>query len=62
MKRLIMVLVLVCFVLSSSVNLYAKDLNIAFADKLKIVFEYNKAKKLNEELEKENEKAKKNST
>jgi len=50
-------LMVAMFLMTSCVLLHAEQ-KIAFADKLKVLFEYKKSKELNERLEKENQQAK----
>ncbi|MDD5438806.1 MAG: OmpH family outer membrane protein [Candidatus Omnitrophica bacterium] len=58
MKRIVIaVMVIGVFTLGLIANSWAKELNIAFADKMKILFEYKKTKDLNQELEKESQEA-----
>lgn len=60
MKRNLFLLFVVTIILAFGITAdsFAKDLKIGFADKLQILFEYKKAKELNEALEKENQAAK----
>lgn len=59
MKKIILLALVAVLVLGQAAGSFAEGLKIGFADKLKILFEYKKAKELNEALEKENEEAKK---
>lgn len=58
MKKILLISVVTILMFAGATDLFAKELRIGFADKLKILFEYKKAKELNEALEKENEDAK----
>jgi len=57
MKKFLLMLVVVSFVFSLAISSWAKEMKVGYADKLRILFEYNKAKQLNDELEKENQNA-----
>lgn len=58
MKKVLIATLAALFAFGLVSNCWANELKIAFADKLKILFEYKKAKDLNESLEKENAAAK----
>ncbi len=58
MKRNLSLVIIILLVFGLMSNSWAKELKIGFADKLKILFEYEQAKELNKTLEKENENAK----
>ncbi len=58
MKKIILLALVAILTFGIATDSLAGELKIGFADKLKILFEYKKAKELNEALEKENENAK----
>jgi len=58
MKKHVSILLVLAFVFSLVANAWAVEMKIGFADKLRILFEYKKAKELNAELETENQAAK----
>ncbi|NQT22842.1 MAG: OmpH family outer membrane protein [Candidatus Omnitrophica bacterium] len=58
MKKLLLLVIAAAFVFSLLANSWAVEMKMGFADKLRILFEYKKAKDLNAELENENQVAK----
>lgn len=58
MKKILLLALIAIFMIGFTIDSWAKEMKIGFADKLKILFEYKKSKELNEDLEKENQKAK----
>jgi len=58
MKRSMLVIFLLCVMGSSLLDAHAGQMKIGFADKMKILFEYEKTKELNQKLEKESNNAK----
>ena len=58
MKKILLLGIITILAFTVATNSLAEGLKIGFADKLKILFEYKKAKELNEALEKENQNAK----
>ena len=59
MKKILLLGIITILAFAVATNSLAEGLKIGFADKLKILFEYKKAKELNEALEKEKHNAKK---
>ena len=57
MKRIIVIGLACLLALGACVNCFAKDMKIGFADKMKILFDYDKTKALNKELEDESQAA-----
>ncbi len=57
MRKFFVGIMITAMVLGISLGAQAKDFKVAFADKMKILFEYEKTKDLNKELEDESQKA-----
>lgn len=58
MRKYLLIALMVLFAAASAANCWAKDMKIGFADKMKILFEYNKTKQLTKDLDEEGQKAK----
>lgn len=57
MKKALVLGLVAVLVVGFTANVWAKEMKIGFADKMRILFEYNKTKELNDALEKDGQAA-----